>query len=77
MNAGGPGSPCVRQRPLSVGAEVFDGFNFVAFGHLHQPQTLGACVHYAGSLQKNSLCAACHENSVSIIELDGGSGCGV
>ncbi len=44
------------ERPLSVGGsgevshEVFDGFDYVALGHLHRPQRVSERVRYAGSL---------------------------
>lgn len=71
------GAVSESERPLSVGgsgavaAEVFAGFDFVALGHLHRPQTIGARVHYAGSLLKYSLSEASHAKSVSLVELDG------
>ena len=42
------GTESESERPLSVGgtgavgAEVFDGFDYVALGHLHRPQAIGA-----------------------------------
>ncbi len=74
------GAASESERPLSVGgsgavgAGVFEGFDFVALGHLHRPQTLGERVHYAGSLLKYSLSEAGHDKSVSLIELDGDGG---
>lgn len=63
------------ERPLSVGgsgavrAERFAGFDYVALGHLHRPQQVGAHMRYAGSLLKYSLSEADHEKSVSLVEL--------
>ncbi|CAG9185244.1 exonuclease SbcCD subunit D [Cupriavidus pampae] len=71
------GAASESERPLSVGgsgavaAGVFDGFDYVALGHLHRPQTLGTNVHYSGSLLKYSLSEAGHAKSVSLVELDG------
>lgn len=71
------GAVSESERPLSVGgsgavaAGVFDGFDYVALGHLHRPQTLGTNVHYSGSLLKYSLSEAGHAKSVSLVELDG------
>lgn len=71
------GAVSESERPLSVGgsgaigAEAFEGFDLVALGHLHRPQTLGGRVHYAGSLLKYSLSECDHEKAVSLIELDG------
>ncbi|MCB0830556.1 MAG: exonuclease SbcCD subunit D C-terminal domain-containing protein [Solirubrobacterales bacterium] len=33
----------------SVSASVFDGFDYVALGHLHRPQAVGGHIRYAGS----------------------------
>ncbi|MEN3111692.1 exonuclease SbcCD subunit D [Uliginosibacterium paludis] len=72
------GEGCDSERPLSVGgsgaigAEVFAGFDYVALGHLHRPQTFaGGRVHYSGSLMKYSLSEVDQAKSVSLVELDG------
>ncbi|MGO4812317.1 exonuclease SbcCD subunit D [Cupriavidus sp. 2MCAB6] len=71
------GEASESERPLSVGgsgavaAGVFDGFDLVALGHLHRPQTFGQRIHYAGSLLKYSLSEVTHAKSVSLIELAG------
>lgn len=64
------------ERPLSVGgsgavaATRFADFDFVALGHLHRPQRLGADnIGYSGSLLKYSLSEAGHDKSVSLVEL--------
>ena len=63
------------ERPLSVGGsgevshEVFDGFDYVALGHLHRPQRVSERVRYAGSLLKYSFDECDHRKSVSIVEL--------
>lgn len=71
------GAVSESERPLAVGgvptvaAGVFDGFDYVALGHLHQPQSLGgSAVRYAGSLLKYSFAEASHHKSVSVVELD-------
>jgi len=65
------------ERPLTVGgtgqvpAALFDGFDYVALGHLHRPQTAGAPgIRYAGSLLKYSFEEAGHAKSVTIVEID-------
>ena len=74
------GGSASESEPLSVGgsgavaASVFDGFDTVALGHLHRPQTLGERIHYAGSLLKYSVSEAGHAKSVSLIELDARGG---
>jgi len=70
------GKDSESERPLSVGgagtvsASSYDGFDFVALGHLHRPQVLGdGRIHYAGSLMKYSFSEANHQKSVSLVEM--------
>jgi DNA repair protein SbcD/Mre11 len=70
------GTESESERPLSIGgsgavdAALFAGFDYVALGHLHRPQSAGAeHVQYAGSLLKYSLSEADHAKSVSLVEL--------
>ncbi|MEZ5126633.1 MAG: exonuclease SbcCD subunit D [Thermoleophilia bacterium] len=64
------------ERPLTVGGtgqvshEVFEGFDYVALGHLHRPQVVSDRVRYAGSLLKYSFDEADHEKSVAVIDID-------
>ena len=66
------------ERPLSVGgadtvdAGCFSGFDYVALGHLHQPQQVGPQMYYAGSLYKYSLAEAGHRKSVNLVRLGAG-----
>ena len=71
------GSESESERPLSVGgsgavgADLFAGFDYVALGHLHRPQQVGAPnIRYAGSLLKYSFAEAGHAKSVSLVEFD-------
>ena len=71
------GAECESERPLSVGgagtvgADCFDGFAYVALGHLHRPQVFaGGRVRYCGSLLKYSFSEAEHAKSVSLVEID-------
>ena len=64
------------ERPLSVGgaqqvaASTFAGFDYVALGHLHRPQSCGSdVVRYAGSLLKYSFAEHGHEKSVSVVDI--------
>jgi DNA repair protein SbcD/Mre11 len=73
--AGGLQTPD-SERPISVGgatqvpAAVFDGFDYVALGHLHRPQHVQAPhLRYAGSLLKYSFAEYDHHKSVSVIEM--------
>lgn len=56
----------------SVPASLFRFFSYVALGHLHRPQCMGAGkVYYAGSPLKYSFSEACDGKSVNIVELLG------
>lgn len=68
------------EKPLSVTLAVggtdyvdikqFDGFDYVALGHLHGPQQAGSArVRYAGSLLKYSFSEAKQEKSVTLVHL--------
>ena len=72
------------ERSLAIGGAeqvppaTFDGAHYVALGHLHRPQRVGADhVRYAGSLLKYSFSEATHEKSVSLVELDAAGCCAV
>ena len=54
----------------AVGSEVFDGFDYVALGHVHRPQWIGReTVRYAGSPLKYSLREADDEKSMVLVTL--------
>jgi exonuclease SbcD len=70
------GEESESERPLSVGgasqvpASVYEGFDYVALGHLHRPQVCGSeTVRYAGSLLKYSFAEHDHQKSVSVVEI--------
>jgi exonuclease SbcD len=71
------GAASESERPLTVGGtgevsvEVFDGFDYVALGHLHRPQKVSERVRYAGSLFKYSFDEADDLKSVTVVELGG------
>lgn len=53
-----------------VDVSCFDGFDYVALGHLHGPQHVGReTVRYAGTLLKYSFSEVSHKKSVTIVEL--------
>lgn len=56
----------------AVPARDFDGFSYVALGHLHRPQSITADgrVRYAGSLMKYSFDEAAHEKGITLVDLD-------
>ena len=54
----------------NVDASVFDGFDYVALGHLHGPQTVGReTVRYCGTPLKYSFSEVHHKKSVTVVEL--------
>lgn len=64
------------EMPLSVGGssqigvDVFDGFDYVALGHLHAPQAIEKeTIRYSGSILKYSLDEAFHKKSISIVHI--------
>ena len=66
------------ERTLAVGGidtiatSVFDGFGYVALGHLHRPQTVGSeSIVYSGSTLAYSFSEE-HEKSVRLVSTDDG-----
>lgn len=56
----------------NVDASVFDGFDYVALGHIHSPQNCGSDrIRYSGTPLKYSLSEATDQKSVTVAELDG------
>ena len=59
----------------NVDASVFEGFDYVALGHIHKPQNVAkdeagvARVRYSGTPLKYSLSEASHKKSLTVIEL--------
>lgn len=79
---GGRGSESERELTVggsgSVDVRHFDGFHYVALGHLHGPQHVGRkSVNFAGSILKYSFSESEHKKSVSLIEMDEKGGCRV
>ena len=59
----------------NVDASVFEGFDYVALGHIHGPQNIGSDrIRYCGTPLKYSFSEAGHRKSVTVVEL-GGKGC--
>ncbi|MBR6728296.1 MAG: exonuclease SbcCD subunit D, partial [Clostridia bacterium] len=52
-----------------IPTDVFAGFDYVALGHLHGPQTVAPGVRYAGSPLKYSFSEVDHVKSVTIVEI--------
>ena len=56
----------------NISPSAFDGFDYVALGHIHKPQRAGRDnMRYAGSLLKYSLSEKDHKKSVCIVEMKG------
>ena len=59
----------------NVDAAVFEGFDYVALGHIHGPQNIGSeRIRYCGTPLKYSFSEAGHHKSVTLVEL-GEKGC--
>lgn len=78
------GAESESERPLSVGGTgavgtgVFDGFDYVALGHLHRPQAIGGGrIQYSGSPLKYSFAEADHAKSVNLVDMDAEGNCAV
>lgn len=70
------------ERPLAVGgaetvrASRFDGFDYVALGHLHRRQEVGdPQIQYAGSLMKYSFNEVHHDKSVHLVDMNAQGDC--
>jgi DNA repair protein SbcD/Mre11 len=56
-----------------VPASLFDGFNYVALGHLHGQQTIAGNMRYSGSPLPYSFSEAAHDKGSWLVEIgDGG-----
>ena len=69
---------CDSESPFSIGgsaaipAELFEGFDYVALGHLHGPQRVGVNGRYSGSPLKYSVDEAHHKKSYTQLEIKHG-----
>ena len=70
------GAATCESEELSVGgtdnvdASVFDGFDYVALGHIHGPQNIGSNrIRYCGTPLKYSFSECDHHKSVTVAEL--------
>ena len=52
-----------------VDAGVFEGFDYVALGHLHRPQNCSATIRYCGTPLKYSFSEVKDEKSLTLVEL--------
>ena len=54
----------------NVDASVFEGFDYVALGHIHGPQNIGSKrIRYCGTPLKYSLSETAHHKSVTVVNL--------
>ena len=54
----------------NISAELFDGFDYVALGHIHSPQHIKReTIRYSGSPLKYSFSEANHQKSATIIDI--------
>ena len=53
----------------NVDAGVFDGFDYVALGHIHRAQNVGERIRYCGAPLKYAVTEAEQEKSVTVAEL--------
>ena len=70
------GATSCESEELSVGgldqvaADAFDGFDYVALGHIHGPQKAGPNLRYCGTPLKYSFSEAGHKKSMTIVRLE-------
>ncbi|MGW0316093.1 exonuclease SbcCD subunit D [Streptomyces flavidovirens] len=63
------------ERDISVGgvahagADIFDGIDYVALGHLHSPQRVTDRIHYSGSPLAYSFSETSHTKSFTLVDL--------
>jgi len=56
----------------NVDGSVFDGFDYVALGHIHRPQQIcRETLRYCGTPLKYSFSEASHTKSVTVVDMDG------
>jgi exonuclease SbcD len=53
-----------------VPSEIFDGFDYIALGHLHKAQNRGYNARYSGSPLKYSFSEAGHKKSITILNIN-------
>ena len=54
----------------NVDSSAFDGFDYVALGHIHSPQNVGGeRIRYCGTPLKYSFSEAKHKKSVTVVEI--------
>ena len=58
----------------NVDGSVFEGFDYVALGHIHGPQNISERIRYCGTPLKYSFSETAHCKSVTIADLGEGAG---
>lgn len=56
----------------NVDSAVFDGFAYVALGHLHGPQSVGECCRYAGSPLSYSFSELHQKKGITVVQVEPG-----
>ncbi len=56
----------------NVDSAVFAGFDYVALGHLHGPQSVGEHCHYAGSPLQYSFSELHHRKGITVVQVEDG-----
>ncbi len=81
-NTATPAAVSTSERELSIGGadqvetQLFDGFDYVALGHLHGPQSWdGGRVAYSGTPLPYSFSEEHHTKGVRLVHLDADGGC--
>lgn len=54
-----------------VSADIFDGIDYVALGHIHRPQQITPAIRYAGSPLKYSFAEVGHKKSLTVVDIRG------
>ncbi len=54
----------------AIPADIFEGFDYIALGHLHKAQNRGSNLRYSGSPLKYSFSEAEHLKSVTILDVE-------
>ena len=56
----------------NINGSIFDGFDYVALGHIHRPQHIGReTLRYSGTPLKYSFSEANHTKSVTVVDIGG------
>lgn len=55
----------------NIDTSLFEGFDYVALGHIHRPQRIGRdTIRYAGSILKYSQSEVHHKKSITVLDIE-------